>query len=528
MNGGAWRLPETADTQSTYFSHALALAALHGPGPWPDGGYPLPDHEPDPERELFMSGAVRDGVQTHHFGSKPDPDAATRIADLVASLVTGPPSLPACARLHAALADHPALELADALGDQLRRRDLPASRVRAAGRWLAEHGTRRDAVAGGIVLLGLAGDERDRDLLLLLGTLEDLTLYAVVALVRTQPDRDRAVFELARRVAGWGRIQAAERLAGTGDPEIKGWLLRDGFRNEVMTEYLAHLAATTGDLYTALLDPAPDEALLDGAGDILDALCGIGGPAKDISDYPDGPAAIGRYLTLIRRRTPSLARVIAVLRLGLFLESGDAAGLDWGSGWPRELGDSCRELAAQPPWRAAVEGALASPELPAFRRALWPAAKLGIPVRDLIRARLQAAPFDGYLWQTLLDGCPAAEIGGLVTLAQDLLPLADLATGPARSRGLGPAHTPDRALSTIVSHLGAHPGRGWSLIRTALRSPVLSGRNTAVRALSRWQIPAVPADAPAAVRAALRAEPEPETRESMEQLLSAWDTGMMS
>ncbi len=141
---------------------------------------------------------------------------------------------------------------------------------------------------------------------------------------------------------------------------------------------------------------------------------------------------------------------------------------------------------------------------------------------------MQAAPFDGYLWQTLLDGCPAAEIGGLVALAQDLLPLTDLATGPARSRGLGPAHTPDRALSTIVSHLGAHPGHGWILIRTALRSPVIRCRNTAVRALSQWPVHAVPAGAAAAVRDALRAEAEPETRESMEQLLSAWDTGMMS
>jgi len=125
--------------------------------------------------------------------------------------VNGPPSLQACAGLRAALADKPALRLADALGVQLRRRDLPAHWLRAVGLWLAEFGTGRHAVASGIVLLGLAGDERDRDLLLLLGTLEDLTLYAVVALARTQPDRDRAVFELARRVQAWGRIQAVER-----------------------------------------------------------------------------------------------------------------------------------------------------------------------------------------------------------------------------------------------------------------------------------------------------------------------------
>jgi hypothetical protein len=142
MNGRAWQLPEAADAQPTYFSHALALAALHGPGPWPDGGYPLPDE--DPEHQPLMVGSVLDGVRTHHFGSSPDPDAATRIADLIADLVTGPPSLRACAGLHTALADQPALEVADALGDQLHP--------------------------------------------------------------------ERAVFELARRVAAWGRIQAVERL----------------------------------------------------------------------------------------------------------------------------------------------------------------------------------------------------------------------------------------------------------------------------------------------------------------------------
>ena len=323
---GAWRLPGAADAQSTFFSHALALAALHGPGPWPDGGYPLPDE--DPAREQLMVGAVLDGVRTHHLGSAPDPDAAARIADLV----TGPPSLRACAGLHAALAGQLALQVADGLGGQVRRRGLPADRMRAVGRWLAEYGTRRDAVAGGIVLLGLAGDGRDRNLLLLLGALEDLTLYAVVALARTQPDPDRAVFEMARWVAAWDRIQAVERLKGTSDPQIRGWLLREGFRNEVMNEYLAHLAATTGDLYTTMLDPESDEALLDGAGGIIDALCAVGGPAKDIRDYPDGPAVIGRYLTLVRDRAPSLARAAIVLGLGDFLESGEAAGLDWGSG----------------------------------------------------------------------------------------------------------------------------------------------------------------------------------------------------
>ena len=519
---GAWRLPEAADAQSTFFSHALALAALHGPGPWPDGGYPLPDE--DPAREQLMVGSVLDGVRTHHFGSAPDPDAAARIADLVADLVTGPPSQSACAGLHAALAGQPALQVADGLGGQVRRRGLPADRVRAVGRWLAEYGTRRDAVAGGIVLLGVAGDRRDRDLLLLLGALEDLTLYAVVALARTQPDPDRAVFEMARRVAAWGRIQAVERLKGTSDPQIRGWLLREGFRNEVMNEYLAHLAATTGDLYTAMLDPEPDEALLDGAGGIIDALCAVGGPAKDIRDYPDGPAVIGRYLTLVRDRAPSLARAAIVLGLGDFLESGEAAGLDWGSGSRDELRDACRVLARRPSWRAVVEGALADPDLAAFRRALWPAAQLGIPTRQRVRARLRTDPFDGYLWQSLLEDCPDAEIDDLITLAQELLPVSELAAGPASSHGIGSGYyPPDHVPDQIVTWLGAYPGRGWILIRTALRNPVIRCRNMAIRTLARWPAHAVPAGAAAAVRDALQAEPEPSTRDAMEHLLATWN-----
>jgi len=519
---GAWRLPEAADAQSTFFSHALALAALHGPGPWPDGGYPLPDE--DPAREQLMVGSVLDGVQTHHFGSAPDPDAAARIADLVADLVTGPPSQSACAGLHAALAGQPALQVADGLGGQVRRRGLPADRVRAVGRWLAEYGTRRDAVAGGIVLLGVAGDRRDRDLLLLLGALEDLTLYAVVALARTQPDPDRAVLEMARRVAAWGRIQAVERLKGTSDPQIRGWLLREGFRNEVMNEYLAHLAATTGDLYTAMLDPEPDEALLDGAGGIIDALCAVGGPAKDIRDYPDGPAVIGRYLTLVRDRAPSLARAAIVLGLGDFLESGEAAGLDWGSGSRDELRDACRVLARRPSWRAVVEGALADPDLAAFRRALWPAAQLGIPTRHRVRARLRTDPFDGYLWQSLLEDCPDAEIDDLITLAQELLPVSELAAGPASSHGIGSGYyPPDHVLDQIVTWLGAYPGRGWILIRTALRNPVIRCRNMAIRTLARWPVHAVPAGAAAAVRDALQAEPEPNTCDAMEHLLATWN-----
>jgi hypothetical protein len=130
---------------------------------------------------------------------------------------------------------------------------------------------------------------------------------------------------------------------------------------------------------------------------------------------------------------------------------------------------------------------------------------------------------DGYLWQSLLGGCDEAEISNVIGLARELLPLADLATGPASSLGLGRSYAPDHVLDLIVSRLGDYPGHGWILIKTALRNRVIRCRNMAIRTLSQWPVPSIPADAAAAVRDALQAEPEPKTRNAMQQLLGTWN-----
>jgi hypothetical protein len=96
-------------------------------------------------------------------------------------------------------------------------------------------------------------------------------------------------------------------LAGTDDPEIKAWLRREAFRNTVLDEYLAHTAASIGNLPSALAPQTIDEALLDGAGGILLALC-RGGPARDMIGYPDEPQ--GRQH--VRVSTPRLVETDTV------------------------------------------------------------------------------------------------------------------------------------------------------------------------------------------------------------------------
>ncbi|SNY74471.1 hypothetical protein [Paractinoplanes atraurantiacus] len=481
MSAVTWRL----DARRSYLAHARVLAGRHGPGPWPDGGEPLPDA---PEAPPLLSDTVLDGIRAHHTALDDGHDSALALAELIRTV---PVDLRA---LHDAAALVAPLEIADDLVDQLRA--LHRDDLRTIGRWLAENGTMRSAVALGIILLGVAGDERDRELLLLLGALELLTLYAVVALRNTQPDHDRAVFEMARRVDGWGRIHAVERLTGSADPRIRAWLLRDGFRNRILDEYLAYIAAATGDLAGALAADTIDEALLDGAGDILLALA-RGGPAEDMRDYTEAPLAIGRYLHHAGRAAPTLHRIGIVGALQRF-------GAD--EGW--QLAQRCADLTDRPDWRAVLDEALASAELEKFHEAIWPAEQVGRYFTDRLRWHLSHHPYDRTLWFSLLDH---HDVGVAVELATRLLPLADLATGPGlvlEEYG----DTPSSVLDLVVSRLPEHPGTGSALVRTALSNATVRNRHMALNALETWP----PEDPPVGdLRAAEALEPDDELRERL-------------
>lgn len=515
MSAREWRLPEAAVDGQTYFAHALALAALHGPGPWPDGGEPLPDARPRDPNQITMSDAVFDGIRTQHGGAGAG-EGAAKLSELLRAALLDPPSAGLLRRLHGAATRIDPLAVADGLAQHLA--GLPRERVRALGRWLAEHGVRRGPVALGVVLIGLAGDERDAELLLLLGALETLTLYAVVALSRTQPGRDRAVYELARRVGGWGRIHAVQRLRAADDPEIRAWLLREGFRNSIMDEYLAYTAATTGDLAGALAAEEIDDELLRGAGGILHALC-LGGPAQDMSDYPDGALAVERYLRHVAAHPadPVRTAITATLR-----DHAASAGDAWPPADAARLHGVAAALCARPDWRAGVAAALDSEDPAVFEVALWPARLLGIPVAVQTTAQLREDPYNSRLWYELVTG--ATDVDAVLRLAEELLPLADLETGPGLDLFCGPA-APEDALDMIVGRLDDHPGKGWSLIRVALANRSIRNRNMALHALQAWPAELVTSEMERALATAAEREPDREIRGRMIDLRRGWAPG---
>lgn len=514
-NGDDVAAPEA---RPSIYEHVRSHVPAEGPG-LTEGGAQLPDEPPTANGVRWMAGAL-DGVTGHHMSGEPDEARAAAVVRLIERAATG-----ADREYRALEAGVPAddlLRLADPVAERLDRSRVSREQIRSLGRRLATTSADRGPVKLGIILLGrVPGGERD--VLMTLGRHDEFTLYCAVALMHTEPDPEAALWELGRQAEGWGRIQVVERLEGTARGEIRDWILRQGFRNSVMNEYLAFIAADTGGLAPALEAESPDGELLEAAADIVGALI-EGGPARGIDDYSDAPVAVERLVGHLHRRAATLHHYLAVRDLKRFLDGEEEA---WerreAKGWPPgardRLGATCAAILARPLWRELAAAGLSEPDAQVFYEAGLVARDLGIDTFDAHLARAAADPL-GPAWYTLMQVADEPRIGQVIALAEAVLPLREIASGPARELGIGPGFEAHRALEWVVQDLKRFPGRGWELVHASLRSPVVRSRNMAAAALEAWGRDTWPAGADAAVAAAASIEPDPQLRERLDGLVA--------
>lgn len=492
-----------------------ALAAS-GPGPLRDSAQRLPDEPPrDPKKFGWIAGAIDSLGIRGADASNEKPDAAAAAVWAVTRSQPDAIMLLAAAELVDELDGPRAI---DQFMDIVRQdRRLDRDRVAEFARWLCCNGTRRGMVKVGLALLGATGTESDAFLIQRLGLLEELTLYAVVALRNLLADPDPAIFELGRQVTGWGRINAVSRLDGTRHPEIQRWLLRGGAENGVMTEEIAYIAASTGDLRSALEGEA-DEALLEHGGELLRALA-QGGPAKDMSDYADGAAAMAAFFEHMTSAELTPKRVQCLEYLERYLAEWAQDNTLISETERLSLLASATEVLSRPGCAQIVLGLLKSDRILDVTVGLSLTDRFAIDARPTARRWLQQLPFNGYLWQWLFERASVEEVDALLDQAYELLPLTELNSGPEDKLGLGKEYAADSALQTIIQALRRFPGAGWPLVAAALNNRVTRSRNGALRVLDAWPIEDWPNAARQALATARDAEPRADVRERIQALL---------
>jgi hypothetical protein len=121
-------------------------------------------------------------------------------------------------------------------------------------------------------------------------------------------------------------------------------------------------------------------------------------------------------------------------------------------------------------------------------------------------------------WYQLMQTNDPLRIEQVLGLARAQLNLSLIGSGPGKALGLGPEFREDNQLDFIIQDLTRFPGRGWDLIRVALRGRTNRLRNMAIKALHAWGREAWPPDAVSEIATALQREPDDKVRRRLDNL----------
>lgn len=450
-------------------------------------------------------------------------DVARKIRKTLAALTRKSTNQRAQA-LYSLLISHNTDRYTDLLMEEIvQHKKIKTERLCVIARWIATGSPDREPVRVSIAILGLVRAGEDRDLLVTLGRHDEFALYAAVALknIEGEPEPEYWLWELAKYVTGWGRIQIINRLAGTTNGRIKAWLLREGFRNEALFGYTALICANSGNLLEALRTPQPDESLLKGAGEILRAL--IDGPrlgSKGIKAYTAGAEAAELLLEHLGKRELNLEDFLTATTIERFLEDSEGGAREAALGWPQRrtiLLGHINAIRSRPGWEEDVQAGLASENQQTFWLAAESAKALGIDTWDIHFERLLRGQDH---WYEVMQTDNVERIDRVVQLAEERLPLRDIASGHANELDPRSERQQNSALEFVLQDLRRFPRRGWPLIRAGLQSPVSCTRHLAVRAVASWQRDEWPPETDSLLRDAFKNERGPGTRELIRKVMS--------
>lgn len=382
----------------------------------------------------------------------------------------------------------------------------------------------RNAVKFGIALLGYCKSEDNLEEIKILGLHDEFTLFASVAVMKISGNMERDLWEMAKKAEGWGRIQSVQRLADIlCSPEIEDWLVREGYKNNIMYEYLTYIAAVHGKLYERLCAPKIDRGLFESAGEIIEGLIS-GGPAEDMSDYEFASRTVEQYIRHSVLMADELQDFIVLNSIKDFLEEiRDNLQGHEKNGWNQDNIADClidiNTVMKKPEWKKKTEDALNSRLFAVFNQGKMTASILGIAYWDRLWALLKENPESTALWYDAVNTAPPEFSDELTALALKTLPLDKIASGPADVVGFSEDYQYFICIEYIITYLASFSGKGEKLILAGLQAPVTRTRNMCVQTLGKWGRENWSEEIQLAVKKLSEIEPNPRTKSNLERLL---------
>lgn len=291
----------------------ISSAVVNGELP---GDFSLPDLSND-ENELKWADGALDGVTMYHMSipeiSKGD---RTLISDAVRAASNRDYDL--ADSLFRMLGNHlHAIVVIDDLHSYVidNQRKLSANNLFEYAMHLLFESKDRECVKFGLSLIELFKTDDMNDLketIRTIGLSDEFALFAIFVMLRWKNGNDE-VWELAKKIHGWGRIHAIERIEPDTE-EIRKWMLMEGIHNNVMPAYSA-LTCWKKSYAEDVLRNGPSREEFTGIGEII---CGLldEGPVPGISEIQNSDEIISVYLDVAgtMEMTPADYEVINEIR----------------------------------------------------------------------------------------------------------------------------------------------------------------------------------------------------------------------
>ena len=465
---------------------------LNEEGKLTEPGFDLPDEKPANENELRFAPGLLDSM----LGAQDSTNSKLEIDELVQLIkrVSEYGDRRSEAKFYQLVtATDSVIGIIDDFLDRAAKLSLPINPyLLNFSKDLAFKTDHRNSVKFGVAMIGMCGDKSLTNQIKIIGLHDEFTLFAIVALSGFSDNLINDLWALAKKVEGWGKIHAVERLAKMELPnDIKNWLITDGYKNSIMYEYLAYTCALNGELHNIIKKETISNTIFESSTEIITALIN-GGPAEDISVYQYAAVLIENYIRHATVQASDVSVFIMLTDIKEFLielQNDDIANQSK-NGWTQDIISNClidtMEIINAKNWSEFVVPALQSNDNTLFWKGKQAAKILNIDIWNIVWQRLKNDPSDSSLWYDVVNEAKPEQADEVINYAIETLPLNELATGPKDSLGIGPEYARHQALDFIITFLEGFPTKGELILLSALDSPVTRNRHMAVKALQKW------------------------------------------
>lgn len=297
----------------------------------------------------------------------------------------------------------------------------------------------------------------------ILGLHNEFTVFSTVALSNLSDNLVNDLWELAKQVDGWGKIQLVDRLAEMElNSEIKDWLVLEGYKNNIMYEYLALTCAQNGMLNEKLNSQSIDDNLYSSASNIIVALMDEG-PVVGMSGYDDSSETIENFIKHSKTRNLNISNYITLNRIKDYLEESPDENETLNNWNQNDLSNSLidiNQLLNSKDWAEEVSMALKSSDNIEYWNGKQAAQKLRIDIWDTVWEKLKQRPLDSWAWYDVTSNAKESNVEEIIDFAINNLPLDSLGSGPKESMGIGDDFQKHSSFDSVIMFLESYPKKG--------------------------------------------------------------------